>query len=169
MKKKVIIILVCVVLVISISAVFLYDILQYNTGVVTKITAKAQGSDELNLEITYFLPMGKYSVRGVAEDEGEFYGDGIKDYDGSLGKHRIIIEFGDDEPHESFAKRANEDGIFEIKNTGSSLKAKIAHPSDHGFVLYVGSDEQIHVESSSGNKLNDICGVIKIPIIVGDK
>ena len=169
MKKKVIIILVCAVLVISISAVFLYDILQYNTGVVTKITAKAQGSDELNLEITYFLPMGKYSVRGVAEDEGEFYGDGIKDYDGSLGKHRIIIEFGDVEPHESFAKRANEDGIFEIKNTGSSLKAKIAHPSDHGFVLYVGSDEQIHVESSSGNKLNVICGVIKIPIIVGDK
>jgi hypothetical protein len=148
---------------------FLYDILQYNTGVVTKITAKAQGSDELNLEITYFLPMGKYSVRGVAEGEGEIYGDGIKDYDGSLGKHRIIIEFGDVEPHESFAKRTNEDGIFEIKNTGSSLKAKIAHPSDHGFVLYVGSDEQIHVESSSGNKLNDICGVIKIPIIVGDK
>ena len=169
MKKKVIIILVCVVLVISISAVFIFDILQYNTGVVTKITAKAQGSNELNLEITYFLPMGKYSVRGIAEDEGEFCGDGIKDYDGSLGKHRIIIEFGDVEPHESFAKRVNEDGIFEIKNSGSLLKAKIAHPSDHGFVLYVGSDEQIHVESSSGNKLNDICGVIKIPIIIGDK
>ena len=48
MKKKVIIILVCVVLVTSISAVFLYDILQYNTGVVTKITAKAQDGDELN-------------------------------------------------------------------------------------------------------------------------
>ena len=91
MKKKVIIILACVVLVISISAVFLYDILQYNTGVVTKITAKAQDGDELNLEITYFLPMGKYSVRGVAEDEGEFCGDGIKDYDGSLGKHRIMM------------------------------------------------------------------------------
>ena len=169
MKKKTIIILASIVLIGIISSVFVFNFLQYNTGVVTKISTKESNKDNLELKITYFFPMGGYSVREVAEEEGEYCGDGIKDYDGSLGKHRIIIEFGDVEPHESFAKRANEDGIFEIKNSGSSLKAKIAHPSDHGFVLYVGSDEQIYVESSSGNKLNDICGVIKIPIIVGDK
>ncbi|MBR2860713.1 MAG: hypothetical protein IKB86_02620 [Clostridia bacterium] len=167
--KKIAILLTSVVLIGVICFVFLSDILQYNTGVVTNITAKTSNEDNLELKIAYFLPMGGYFVRDVAEDEGEYCGDGVRDYDGSLGKYRIMIEFGDVEPHKSFAKRENKDGIFEIKNSVGSLKAKIVHPSDHGFVLYVGSDEQIYVESSGGYKLNDICGVIKIPIIVGDK
>jgi hypothetical protein len=48
------------------------------------------------------------------------------------------------------------------------LKAKIVHPSDHGFVLYIGSDVPIFVESSNGNSLNGFFGVITIPIIVGE-
>ena len=113
--------------------------------------------------------MGGYSVREVAEEEGEYCGDGIKDYNGSIGKYRIIIEFGDVEPHKSFAKRENKDGIFEIKNSVGSLKAKIVHPSDHGFVLYVGSDDPICVESSKVNNLNGLYGTINIPIGVSDK
>ena len=94
MKKITIIILVSIVLIGIICFAFLSSVLQYNTGVATKITAKASDEDNLELKITYFLPMGGYSFREVAEDEGEYCGDGIKDYDGSLGKHRIIIEFG---------------------------------------------------------------------------
>ena len=168
MKKK-IIILASIVLIGILSSVFIFNLLQYNTGVVTDITAKANDEDSLELRIAYFSPMGGYSVRSVTEDEGEYCGDGIKDYDGSLGKHRIMIKFGDVEPHQSFAKRENKDGIFEIKNTVVPLKAKIVHPSDHGFVLYIGSGVPIYVESSNGYNLNGLFGAIKIPIIVGDK
>lgn len=169
MKKKTIIILASIVLLGIICAVFIFTIFQYNTGVVTKITAKASDGEHLELALAYFLPMGGYSVREVAEDEGEYCGDGIKDYDGSLGKYRIMIEFGDIEPHESLSKRANENGIFEIKNSAVTLNAKIVHPSDHGFVLYIGADVPIYVERSNASNLSGLFGGIKIPIVVGEK
>lgn len=162
-KKKSRIIFAVVIFTGIICAVFISEIFQYNTGVVTKISAKTS-NDNIELKIAYFLPMGGYSVREVAENEGEYSGDGLMDYDGSLGKHRIIIKWGDIEPHESLP-----DGIFEIKNSVVSLNAKIVHPSDHGFFLYIGSDSPIYVEESNDDDLKGLFGTIKIPIVVGDK
>ena len=166
MKRK-IISLVCVFFIMCISAVLVFDILQYNTGVVTKITAKAQG-DELHLKLAYFLPMGGYSVREVNEDEGEYWGESVKDYDGSLGKYRIMVIFGDVEPHKSIKKSASADGIIAIKNPTIGLKAKIAYLSGHGFALYIGSDKPMYIENTEGNQLNGLLGTIIIPIRIGD-
>lgn len=168
MKKKTIVILTSIVFVCIVSIVFISGILQYSTGVITNITAKAGNGDSLELRMDYFFSLGGYSVRTVADDEGEYCGDGMKDYDGSLGKYRVIVEFGDVEPHESFTNRENIDGVFEIHNPAMPLKGKIAHPSDHGFVLYIGSDKPIFVENSSGNDLEGLWGAVKIPILVGD-
>lgn len=169
MKKPLIIILSIVLIVcVSVCAVFAFDLFKYETGVVTKITAKEINKNNLELKMTYFYPMGGYSARDVAEDEGEYCGDGIKDYDGSLGKYRIIVEFGDVEPYDSFAKKLSEGEIFKLENPNIKLKAKIAHPSDHGFVLYVGSDTPIHVEDIKGKELSGLGGTVKIPISVED-
>lgn len=165
-------IIVCsIVLAVSIvisSVIFVSDIFKYNTGVVTRIFAKAIGNNEVELKITYFLSMGGCSVREVPLDEGEYIGDGMIDYNGNLGKYRIMIDFGDMEPHESFKKQMNEDGIFEIKNSIAPMKAKIAHPSDHGFVLYLGSDMPISVESKDYDELSALCGTVRIPICMGN-
>ncbi|MBR5452518.1 MAG: hypothetical protein IKV54_00425, partial [Clostridia bacterium] len=66
-RKRIIFICCAVVAVVIVAfcCVFLLDIFQYNTGVVTKIAAKSNSNDELSLEISYFLPMGGYSVCGV--------------------------------------------------------------------------------------------------------
>ena len=149
------------------SVFFLIDIFKYNTGVVTEISVRSKSREQLELKITYFLSMGGYSVRDVPEEEGEYFGDGIGDYDGSLGKYRIMVNFGDIEPHKSFVKKMSEDGVFELKGSAPALKAKFARPSDHGFVLYIGSDTPIHVEPVTLGELNDLFGILRILITVG--
>jgi hypothetical protein len=150
------------------AGAFVLDIFRYNTGVVRNISVKTKGTDEVELKMTYFLSMGGYSVREVPLDEGEYISDGMIDYNGGLGKYRIMVEFGDMSPHTSFIKRMSEDGIFEINHATVSFKAKIACPSDHGFVLYIGSDTPISVENISDNELNSFRGTIRIPIRVGN-
>ena len=168
-KKPIILYCTSIVLVLLVaSIIFVHDIFQYNTGVITAISLVKSGHDTLELRLTYFLPMGGYSVREVPQDEGEYIGDGMIDYDGSLGKYRIIVEFGDMEPHISFGLRRAKDGSFLLNNSVIPLKAKIAHPGDHGFVLYIGSDTPLHVEETGPIRLDGFCGVICIPIQVGD-
>ncbi len=166
-KRNKIIITFCIALSVILivgSLIFLDAIFQYKTGVMTKITAKTQSQGEINLKINYFFPMGGYSVREVSENEREYIGDGMIDYDGSLGKHRIMINFGDIKPHDSFKKNMAEDGIFEIENSTVTLKAKLVFPSDKGFVLYIGSDTPIRVEDIKGEELKGLFGTISIPI-----
>jgi hypothetical protein len=140
------------------------DIFSYNTGVVAGISAVETGEGEWELNLTYFLPMGGYSVRTVPAEEGEYIGDGMVEYNGDLGEYRILITFGDMEPHRSFSAKKNENGIITIQNGSGVWKAKIAHPSDHGFVLYIGSDEPICAESKSESELHALGGVIRIPV-----
>ena len=133
-------------------------------GAVTHISAKKKSNSEMELEIAYTWPTGGYSVRNVPEDEGEYVGDGMKDYDGSLGKYRIIIKFGDIEPSMALALQLSINEI--IKESPVTLRARIAHPSDHGFVLYIGSDTPISVETVNRGKLKPYGGTIKIPITI---
>lgn len=163
-KKR--IVLCCIVVAVVLLAVCAFDLLRYNTGVVTTITV-VEKNDKLELQMTYLLPMGGYSAREVPQDEGEHTGNGMIDYDGSLGQYRVMIEFGDIAPHNIFVRYMFKDGICELKNANASLKMQIARPSDHGFVLYIGSDTPIYLEEANGSKLDGLFGMIKIPIVVG--
>ena len=120
----------------------------------------------MNLRISYLLASGGYSVRTVSKDEGEYIGDGMVDYDGSIGKHRIIIEFGDLALAERILEKADENGVIELAD---GVWAKRAVPADHGFVLYIGSDRPISVEPIEQGKLNAIGGTIKIAVSVGEE
>jgi len=101
------------------------------------------GAAAINLD--YFLmEKSGFRCRHVPETEGEYIGDGMIPYDGALGKYRIIIEFGDMEPSESFRKQYQGGQVYTLENVPKkfkgTLKFKIAHPQDHGFVIYIGSD-----------------------------
>ena len=158
------IVLGCIALAVVLLAAFAADIFSYNTGVVAGISAVETGEGEWELNLTYFLSMGGYSVRTVPAEEGEYIGDGMVEYNGDLGTYRILITFGDMEPHRSFSAKKNEDGIITIQNGSGVWKAKIARPSDHGFVLYIGSDEPICAENRTERELHALGGVIRIPI-----
>ena len=168
-KTKIIFALVSIILVIAIIAAslsFFSYISNYNLGVVTHISVKQKSDDTMELRIKYLFPSGGYSVREVPEDEGEYCGDGMGDYDGALGKYRIMVIFGDLELSDSFVKKMDEDGVMKITK---DIRAKTAAPSDHGFVLYIGCDEPLSVETVKSGKLNSFGGTIKIPITVGNQ
>ncbi|MBE6620924.1 MAG: hypothetical protein E7625_06155 [Ruminococcaceae bacterium] len=167
-KKKALLIGVGLVLMVAIiaSVSIVPYALKYNQGVVTRISLNQKNEDTMVLRITYLLPLGAYSIRTVPEDEGEYIGDGMIDYDGAIGKYRIMVKFGDLELADSFAKKKDENGIFMLAD---GVWAKTARPSDSGFVLYIGSDKPISVEPVELGTLNAFGGTIKIPISVGNE
>ena len=138
-----------------------------DTGTVTRISVRSRGDDEIVLKLSYNFATGGYSVRNVPESEGEYIGDGMIDYDGSLGKYRIMINFGDIEPSLRLRSRLRVNNT--VKSSPVKLKASVAHPSDHGFVLYIGSDTPISVEPVENGELNELGGVLKISIAVGNE
>lgn len=168
-KKKKICILISIVLVVAIivTAVWLVSyITKYEPSTVTHISIKQRSTDVMELRIRCSFPTGGYSARVVPEDEGEYCGDGMKNYDGALGKYRIMIDFGDVELSDSFVEKMDENGAIKITE---DIRARVAWPSDHGFVLYIGSDKPISVESMENGKLNSFGGIIRIPITVGNE
>ena len=171
-KKQWLIILcsITVVIALLVSAVLHhYNIFTEDIGIVTNISVKAINKETVELKIKYQFPCGGYSVRAVPEDEGEYIGDGMIDYDGSLGKYRIMVDFGDMELSTALALKFAPRETVRLKNTPVKIKAKVASPSDHGFVLYIGSDKPISVEPVENGSLNALGGTIKISIAVGNE
>jgi len=137
-----------------------------NIGV-KSISAKSTGSNTIELKIKYSIfSYGKYSVRTITEDEGEYFGDGIRDYDGALGKYRIMIDFGDTDISAEFAKNLLK---TELENAPIKIRMKLAKPSDQGFVLYLGFDSPVIVDTIESGELSELGGTIKIPIRVMSK
>ena len=154
--------LLSVALLLSIGAL-VYDLNRCGNGVITNISIS--GSKDVVLKLNYAFPAGGYSVKNVQEFEGEYIGDGLIPYDGALGKYRILICFGDVEPSSALSLQLS---IDQLLNTSPvELKAKIAHPSDHGFCLYIGSDTPIFAETVAG-EFDSIFGTIQIPLIIED-
>lgn len=163
-KRTHILISIILVVAIVVAAVcFVSCSSNYELGVVTHISIKQRSTDVMELRIRYSFPSGGYSVRAVPEDEGEYCGDGMRNYDGALGKYRIMIDFGDVELSDSIVKKMDENGVIKITE---DVRARVASPSDHGFVLYIGSDNPISVEPMENGELNSFGGTIRIPITV---
>ena len=140
-------IIICIVtsLALLLGAVYVGWVVSLGDATITKISAKSGGDDTILLKFKYSSATGGYSARNVPIDEGEYIGDGMRKYDGSLGKYRIIVEFGD--IHLSFACRSKlmlKGNTIKVK--GVTLKIKLACPSDHGVVIYFGSDTPISVD-----------------------
>lgn len=163
MKKKTVVILCVVVslLVVSICAAVYFA--TYSLGAITKISVHNNQSDTYVLQMRYLFASGGYSVRNVAEDEGEYIGDGMIDYDGAIGRYRFLIEFGDVNLTDQILKQRDEKGIIQLTN---EICAKVVYPSDHGFVLYVGCDKPMKIETIEGVQLNPLGGTIKIPFSI---
>ncbi len=161
--RKIILVIVSLLVVAFIGATvgFASYISRYNLGVVTQILIKDKTDSTEELQIKYLFASGGYSVRNVPVNEGEYTGDGIKDYDGALGEYRILIEFGDVALEDSFNDKKDENGIIHFSK---DFRARVVYPSDHGFALYVGCGKPINVETKEDIKLNSLGGTIKIPI-----
>ena len=165
-KRKIAIIIICIVtsLALLLGAIYVGWVVSLgDDGTITKISAKSGGDDTILLKFKYLSATGGYSARNVPIDEGEYIGDGMRKYDGSLGKYRIIVEFGDIHLSSACRSKLMLKGNT-IKVEGVTLKIKSACPSDHGVVIYFGSDTPISVEEVIGASLNGLGGTVSVPI-----
>ena len=160
------IILAAIVVCLAVIVCFLTDPIDKDNIGVNNISAERVDSNIVNLKLDYSYPTGGYSVHRVSESDGEYCGDGIKDYDGSLGKYRILIKFGDTEPSKEFKKKYPAGEVIELENSPIKIRVKRVHPQDHGFYLYVGFDSPIIAHQIENAKLKTFGGSIEIPINV---
>ena len=154
------IIIVALVLCVVIAICFLTN--PVSAGV-KDISVKNVNDDSLELVMKYYFPSGSYGVRTVPDDEGENLGNGMKEYDGSLGEHRILISFGDTEPTKAFREEFPTGEAVEI-NSSPRVCVKRVHLNDNGFDLYVGFDSPVSIEEIDSEKLNTFFGKVKIPV-----
>ena len=154
------IIIVALVLCVVIAVCFLTN--PVSAGV-KDISVKNVKDDSLELVMKYYFPTGSYGVRAVSDDEGENLGNGMREYDGSLGEHRILISFGDTEPTKAFREEFPTGEAVEI-NSSPRVCVKRVHLNDNGFDLYVGFDSPVSIEEIDSEKLNTFFGKVKVPV-----
>lgn len=161
-KIKFWVVLVCIVLLIAVAPMFLTDPVNFERDAgINDVSLERVDPDRLELCVDYSYCYGGYSVRVVPENEGMYIGDGMIDYDGSIGEYRIMLEFSDVEPSTDFRKELTSP---RLEDSPIPVKTYVAHPSDHGFVLYLGFDEPIYVDETKGRFTNPFRGSITIPV-----
>ena len=136
----------------------------YNTGV-QRVSVKRINDELIELQIKHSLCYGRYGVELQSPQDPMYVPDGAVQYDGSLGKNRILVTFGDDDPAVSLVRQFSFGQVVELKNAPIRILGKLTNPgSDHGFALYFGMDEDIQIEEVSGAELDEQGGIIRIPI-----
>ena len=136
----------------------------YNTGV-QRVSVKRINDELIELQIKHHLCYSGYSVKLQSPQDPMYVPDGAVQYDGSLGKNRILVTFGDDDPAVSLVRQFSFGEVVELKNAPIRILGKLTNPgSDHGFALYFGMDEDIQIEEVSGAELDEQGGIIRIPI-----
>ena len=136
----------------------------YNTGI-QRVSVKRINDELIELQIKHSLCYSGYSVKLQSPQDPMYVPDGAVQYDGSLGKNRILVTFGDDDPAVSLVRQFSFGEVVELKNAPIRILGKLTNPgSDHGFALYFGMDEDIQIEEVSGAELDEQGGTIRIPI-----
>ena len=122
-------------------------------------------SNSGELTLKYYYLSGGYSVEMVPYDAWEYCGDGMIPYDGALGTYRMMISFGETDPTNSLRELFPAGQVCTLKYDSpdfGTVKAKLVYPSDHGFVLYVGSDMPFTVTPENKQDMDHLLGKLTI-------
>jgi len=111
-----------------------------------KIIEDTSGKKSLVID---YIDIGGCSVRMMDESDKVVSRGRLVEDDGSLGKHRIEIKFGDARASAALSKEFPNQ-TDKLKEVPDDLKSKInirmACPDDSMFIIYIGSDEPISIE-----------------------
>ena len=122
-------------------------------------------SDSGKLTLGYYYLSGGYSVEMLPTDAQEYCSDGMIPYDGALGAYRMMVTFGDTDPTDSLRELFPAGQVVTLLHDSEVLgtvKAKLAYPAAHGFVLYVGSDIPFTVTPESRQDMDHLLGKLTI-------
>ena len=134
---------------------------------VQKIKVFEDSSKKKSLIIDYINVRG-YSVRLMDENEKEYSGEYLVEYDGSLGKHRVEISFYDASASEKFTEQYSIWNAHKLEDVPTdselALSIKAVYTPDHAFVIYLGSDKPLNIKEQDFTKLDRPIGRIEIAI-----
>lgn len=106
-----------------------------------------QNSDTLTFS---FTGVSCYSVKTVTADDGEYIGDGLISYDGSMGKYRVLLVFGDALADD--ARWLDTYPAGKAVRLNDRLTIKSACPDDSSLYVYLGSDVPLEVDGKDNAK-----------------
>ena len=105
------------------------------------------------LELDYLLVWDSKSdlsrvVEYVGPESGEYTADGMGEYDGSLGEHRLMIKFKKTEASDGFRKTYTPGQVYTLDSVPQEyagvFKLKVVYPPDNSLVIYIGTDRQFY-------------------------
>ena len=125
------------------------------------------GQDEMKVTISYKGEVRAYSVQQMKEEEMEYSdsGDELIMPDSSFGKHRVKIMFYDANPSDAFLQKYSVGKVHQIDSSANVLlNIRCTYTSDHGFVIYIGSESLLDVKEQGVTELTRPMGNVEIII-----
>ncbi len=124
------------------------------------ITAETDSKGAVAIKIAY-VDISGYSVRNMAPEDGEQHADQEIPYDGALGKNRIQITLHDAGICDALKERYAQNTVYSMEGVPEGYLFKWIYNSDHGIVLYIGSDHPLQAEEETKD-LASVLGVITV-------
>ena len=137
---------------------------------VQELKVKSLSVTAAQLDFSYWGEMW-YSVKTVQMGEQWGTGEFTDPYQGELGQYLAVIRFHDAEPSakwmEQYPKRTNHPIRISCGGSVHEMTMRIMNNADHGYDVYIGSDEPFSVEERSSVMLNRLFGTVSVPLSFG--
>lgn len=134
---------------------------------VQELQLKSTSQSTTQLDFSYWGEMW-YSVQMHLEGEDWVTGEFSEPYEGELGKYLMVVTFNDTEPSMKFLEEYPLRTVHKLRiprgGSDHEMSMRIVSNPDHGYNVYIGSDEPFHVEEQPSVKLNRIIGTVSVTL-----
>lgn len=134
---------------------------------VQELKVKNISNSVARLDFSYWAEMW-YSVKMIPEGTHWTTGEFSDPYKGELGKYLAMIQFHDTTPSMKFLEDypMGIDHKLHISHWGSDheLTMRIISNPDHGYNIYIGSDDPFWIEEQSSVRLNRLIGTVSVTL-----
>ena len=139
---------------------------------VEKLKAKNLSKSTAQLDFSYWGEMW-YSVKMLEIGDQWVTGEFTDPYQGELGQYLLLVQFHDADPSRKFIEQYpfSTDHKLRIPGLGNKHKMtmRIKSNADHGYDVYIGSDEPFWVEEQSSVRLYRVIGTVSVELHFGHK
>ena len=139
---------------------------------VQKLKAKSLSKSTAQLDFSYWGEMW-YSVKMLEIGDQWVTGEFTDPYQGELGQYLLLVQFHDADPSRKFIEQYpfSTDHKLRIPGLGNKHKMtmRIKSNADHGYDVYIGSDEPFWVEEQSSVRLYRVIGTVSVELHFGHK
>lgn len=134
---------------------------------VQELQVKSTSPITAQLDFSYWGEL-RYSVKMIPEGVNWVSGEFTDPYKGELGKYLMVVTFNDAEPSKAFLEEYPSliDHGLRVSSgvTNYEMTMRITSNADHGYNVYIGSNEPFHVEEQSSVIVDRPIGTISVTL-----